>query len=274
MRNFLNLLYRYHNILLFLFLEGFALFLIIQNNSFQRSKYIEFSTSFSGGIFKQVSSLKQYFSLSKTNYELAQENIGLRNNLAMFRKQITEKRDTVIDTLYKQRYVYFSARVINNSVNKLYNYITLNKGSDDGVKLDMAVITHRGIVGFVNGVSNHFSTVIPVINKDFRVAGKFKSNGFWGSVAWQGANPEICDFIEVPHHVKVLKGDTITTVGSSSFPEGIPIGTVEESEFKGGNFYSIKIKLANDFRAVNYVILVDDLMKTEQRNLEKRLKHD
>ena len=274
MRNFLNLLYRYHNILLFLFLESFALFLIIQNNSFQRSKYIEFSTSFSGGIFKQVSSLKQYFSLTRTNLELAQENIELRNNLAMFRKQLKEKRDTLIDTLYKQRYVYFSARVVNNSVNKLNNFITLNKGTNDGVKLDMAVITHKGIVGFVNGVSDNFSTVIPVINRDFRVAGKFKSNGFWGSVAWQGVDPDICNLNEVPHHVNVKKGDTIITVGSSSFPEGIPIGTVQESDFKGGNFYSIKIKLINDFRAVNYVILVDDLMKSEQRNLEKRLKHD
>jgi rod shape-determining protein MreC len=274
MRNFLNLLYRYHNILLFLFLEGLALFLIIQNNSFQRSKYIEFSTNFSGGIFKQVSSLKQYFSLNKTNFDLAQENIELRNRLALVRKQAKENRETVIDTIYKQRYVYFSAQVVNNSVNKLYNYITLNKGSKDGVKLDMAVITHKGIVGFVNGVSDNFSTVIPVINRDFRVAGKFKSNGFWGSVAWQGFNPEVCDFNEVPHHVNVQKGDTIITVGSSSFPEGIPIGTVKELEFKGGNFYSIKIKLANDFRAINYVILVDDLMKKEQRSLEKQLKHD
>lgn len=274
MRNFLNLLYRYHNILLFLFLEIFALSLIVRNNSFQRSKYIQFSTSFSGGIFRQVSGLKQYFTLKSTNADLAQENIELRNKLASFRKQIKEKKDTLIDTLYKQRYVYFTARVVNNSVNKLYNYMTLNKGSNDGVKLDMAVITNKGIVGFVNGVSEHFSTVMPVINRDFKVAGKFKSNGFWGSVVWLGNNPDVCNFNDVSHHVKVNKGDTITTVGSSSFPEGIPIGTVVETDFKGGNFINVKIKLANDFRAVNYVTLVDDLMKGEQIGLEKKGKHD
>lgn len=274
MRNFLNLIYRYRNILLFLFLEGFALFLIVQNNSFQRAKYIEFSTGFSGGIFRQVSGIKQYFSLRSDNLALTEENTELRNKLASFRRVLKEKRDSLVDTLYKQRYVYFSARVINNSVNKLYNYITLNKGSLDGVKPDMAVITHKGIVGFVNGVSEHFATVIPAINRDFRVAGKFKSNGFWGSLSWLGGDPDVCNLNEVPHHVNVQKGDTILTVGSSSFPEGIPIGTVQESEFKGGNFYTIKIKLANDFRAINYVILVDDLRKEEQRNLEKRFKHD
>jgi Cell shape-determining protein len=261
-------------VLLFLFLEGFALFIIIQNNNFHRSKYLEFSTRFSGGFYLKVNGLKQYFALKGINATLEKENIELRNKLATFRKIIREKKDSVIDTTYKQRYVYFSARVVNNSVNKLYNYITLDKGTSDGVRLDMAVISSTGIVGFVNGVSEHFSTVIPVINKDFRVSGMFKSNGFWGSVAWAGINPDVCTLNEVPHHVNVKIGDTIVTTGSSTFPEGIPIGTVLESEFKGGNFYNIKLKLANDFRSTNYVILVDDLKKAEQLGLEKKTKHD
>jgi rod shape-determining protein MreC len=274
MRNFLNLLYKYNNILLFLFLEGIALTFIVQNNSFQRSRYIQFSTSFSGGIYKKVSSLKQYFALKGENLALAQENIELRNKLAAFHLIVKERKDSLVDAIYNQRYIYFSAHVVNNSVNKLYNYLTIDKGSNDGVKLDMAVITHKGIVGFVNGVSENYATVQPVINKDFKVAGKFKSNGFWGSVSWQGIDHDVCNFNDVSHHVNVQKGDTVITVGSSSFPDGIPIGTVLESEFKGGNFYSIKLKLANDFTALNYVILVDDLKKKEQQGLEKRLKHD
>lgn len=261
--------------MLFLFLEGLALFLIFQNNSYHRSKYVQFSSGVSGGFAQQVSNLKQYFGLRKANYNLSQENINLRNKLATFRKIIKEKKDTVIDTTYKQRYIYFSARVINNSVNKLYNYITLNKGSKQGVRLDMAVISPKGIVGFVNGVSENFSTVLPVINRDFRVSGMFKSNGFWGSVSsWSGYDPSVCYFNEVPHHVKVQIGDTIVTTGSSSFPEGLPIGTVLAYEFKGGNFYTIKLKLTNDFRSTNYVTLVDDLLKGEQLEIEKKLKHD
>jgi len=274
MRNFLNLLYKYYNILLFLFLEGLALFLIIQNNNFHRSKYIQFSSGVTGGVYQEVSSFKMYFQLRKSNYYLSEENIELRNKLAAFRKLIKEKKDTLIDTTYKQRYVYFSARVVNISVNKLYNYITLDKGSKHGVRLDMAVISAKGIVGFVNGVSENFSTVIPLINRDFRVSGMFKSNGFWGSIAWQGYDPSVCYLNEVPHHVKVKTGDTIVTTGSSSFPEGLPIGTVLDSDFKGGNFYTIRLKLANDFRSTNYVTLVDDLMKGEQLGLEKKPKHD
>jgi rod shape-determining protein MreC len=274
MRNFLNLLYKYHYLLLFFFLEGFSLFLIVQNNSFQRAKYIQFSSQLSGSVFSKISNFRSFFSLKETNRVLVQENIELKNKLATIRTVIREKRDTTIDTTYKQRYIYFSARVINNSVNKLYNYITLNKGAKDGVKPDMAVIAPTGIVGFVNGVSENFSTVLPVINKDFRVSGMFKSNKFFGSVSWPGYNPEICQLNEVPYHVKVQPGDTIVTTSSSSFPEGIPVGTVLDAEFKGGNFYNIRIKLATDFRGISYVTLVEDLMKAEQTELEKKGKHD
>jgi rod shape-determining protein MreC len=274
MRNFLNLLYRYHYLLLFFLLEGIALFLLIQNNSYHRAKYVEFSAGVSGRMFTQISNLKIYFSLKETNMILAQENTALKNELASIHKQVLEKKDTMIDTVYKQRYVYFSAKVINATVSKQYNYITLNKGSKDGVKEEMAVMTPKGIVGFVNGVSENFATVLPVINRDFKISGMFKPSKFFGTLTWPGYDPEICFLNEVPHHVKVQRGDTIVTTGASSFPEGIPIGVVQEAEVKDGNFYTIKVRLTNDFRGTYYVTLVDDLLKEEQLSLEKKSKHD
>lgn len=274
MRNFLNLLYKYHYLLLFLFLEGFALFFLIRNNSYHRAKYREFSVVASGKIFTLISNFEVYFSLKETNTILAQENTELKNKLATIRTIIREKKDTVIDTTYKQRYVYFLAKVINSTVNKQYNYLTLDKGSKDGIKVDMAVMTPKGIVGFVNGVSENFSTVLPVINRDFKIAGMFKSSKFFGTLTWPGYDPEICFLNDVPHHVKVQRGDTIVTTGASSFPEGAPIGIVQDAEVKDGNFYSIKVKLISDFRGVYYVTVIDDLMKEEQLSLEKKSKHD
>jgi len=275
MRNLLKLLYAYHFLILFVLLEGFALFLIIQNNHFQRVKITQFSNAFSGSFYKQTDNFKAYFSLKETNQLLAQENNELRNKLASLKKNIQDKKDTLIDTIYKQRYTFFSAKIINNSVNKQYNYLTLNRGSKDGIKPDMAVITPRGIVGVIVGVSNNYSTVLSVLNRNFKVSAKFKKNNYFGSLAWGYLNPEICILSDIPYHVKVEIGDTLITTGFSDvFPEGIPVGTVKEFDLKNGNFYTIKVKLTNDFRNLNYVTLVDNLMKKEQQDLEIKSEHD
>jgi rod shape-determining protein MreC len=275
MRNLLKLLYAYHFLILFIALEFLSLFLLVENNNFQRAEFIRFSRSVSGSIYAKIDNLKVYLSLRETNRLLSQENAELRNKLAGIRKTIQEKKDTLIDTTYRQSYTYFSAKIINNTVNKQYNYITLNKGSDDGVKPDMAVITAKGIVGMVANVSAHFSVVLPVLNRNFKISALLKKSNFFGSLSWNGISPEICILSDIPHHVKINVNDTVVTTGYSRiFPEGIPIGLVKSFELKGGNFYTIEVKLINDFRSLNYITLVGNLMKKEQEELEKKMQHD
>ncbi len=275
MRNFLRLIYSFNFFFLFLVFDGFSLYLIFQNNNFQRARFIEFSHKISGSIYESLDNIKSYLSLRENNRILALENAELKNRLASIRKIVREKKDTLIDTTYHLQYTCFSAKVINNTVSKQYNYITLNKGSIDGVKPDMAVITNSGIVGIVEGVSNNYSTVLPILNRNFRVSAKLKNNNFLGSISWEGINPEECTLSDIPHHVIIHKGDTVITTGYSMvFPEGIPIGVIVDFNLKGGNFYTIKLKLTCDLRKINYVQVVDNLNKTEQSELEKKLKHD
>jgi len=274
-RNLLNIIYSYHFFLLFLTLGGFSLYLIIQNNNFQRATFIEFSHHLSGDIYQKLDNVKVYLSLREANQNLAIENAELRNKLNAIGKIIKEKKDTLVDTIYRQRYTCFSAKVINNSVTKQYNYITLDKGSKDGVQPDMSVITSSGIVGIVEGVSKNFSTVLPILNRNFRVSAKIKKVNFMGSVSWEGISPEECSLSDIPHHVIIHKGDTVITTGYSMvFPEGIPIGVITDFNLKNGNFYTIKLRLTCDLRKLNYVQVIDNLYKTEQLNLEKVLKHD
>jgi rod shape-determining protein MreC len=275
MRNILKLLYKFHFFLLFVAFEILSLIFIVQNNNYQRASYIQLSNSVSGRIFQGIDNFKVYFSLREANELLSKENEELRNKLTTFRKVIHEKKDTLLDTTFKQRYTYMSAKVVNSSVSKQYNYITLNKGSEDGVKPDMSVISPKGIVGVVTGVSSHFATVLPVINRNFKLSAKLKKSNFFGPLSWPGLNPEICMLNDIPHHVQIHKGDTVITTGYSGvFPEGIPIATVKEFEIKDGNFYIIKLQLTTDFRSLNYVTIVGDLQKLEQMDLEKRLQHD
>ena len=275
MNNLLKLIYTYHFFLLFVVFDGLSLYLIVQNNDFQRARYIEYSHKVSGSIYEELDNIKGYLALRETNRILALENSDLKNKLATIRRIVKEKKDTLLDTTYRQQYTCISAKVINNTVTKQYNYITLNKGLNDGVKPDMAVITNDGIVGIVEGVSANFSTVLPILNRNFRVSGKLKTNNFLGSVSWEGINPEECTLSDIPHHVAINKGDTVVTTGYSMvFPEGIPIGVITDYSLKNGNFFTIKLRLTCDLRNINYVQVVDNLNKTEQSDLEKKLKHD
>ncbi len=72
---------------------------------------------------------------------------------------------------------------------KQYNYITLDKGKKQGVFRDMGVISDQGLVGIVLESSKNFSTVIPVINRDFRLSVKIKSNNYAGILQWDGGSP-------------------------------------------------------------------------------------
>lgn len=275
MRNLLRLIYNYHFPILFLAFCGFCFFLIFQNNNFQRTKYIQLSHSTSGNFYGGIDNFKVYLSLKETNKTLSQENAELRNKLENFRKVIKDKRDSLIDTTYKQEYHYQSAKVINNTVSKQFNYITLNKGANQGVKADMAVITKDGIVGIVEGVSENYATVLPVLNRNFKVSAKLKKSNFQGNLSWDGISPEACLLHEIPLNVSIQKGDTVITTGYSSiFPEGIMIGTIKEFNMKDGSYYYIKLTLSCDLRKLSYVMVVSDLKKGELVKLQNKMKHD
>jgi rod shape-determining protein MreC len=179
------------------------------------------------------------------------------------------------DSLNFRQYAYYQAKVINNTVNKQYNFITLDKGRNEGIAADMAVIGPEGIVGIVYGVSDHFATVISAINRNFRVSAKFKKNNFYGSLTWDGLSYRHAVLNEVPLHVPVETGDSLVVSGySDSFPEGVPVGVVEKIEQKDGSFYTIKVLLSTDFRKLYYVTVVDDLMKTERQSIEHQISEE
>jgi rod shape-determining protein MreC len=201
-----------------------------------------------------------------------EENIRLKNQLRtsfLYQGSITS---TVRDTLYRQQYTFLEAEVVNNSTNKQNNYITINKGRKQGIKEEMGVISPLGVVGVVKSVSANFSTVISVLNQNQnQISVKFQKNDYFGNLVWEGKNHRYATMKEILHHVPVAVGDTIVTSGLSAiFPKGIMVGTVEDFEVKGGNFYEIKVKLANDFKQLTVVYVIKNYFKEEQLNLEEK----
>ena len=222
------------------------------------------------GVQEGVNYVKEYMHLKVYNEQLAKENAMLQNKLIASKYQYITEQNRVIDSALKQEYSYITAKVINNSINKRNNYLTLDKGSANGIKPVMGVIIANGVVGIVKQVSPRFCTVMSILHKDTRISAKIKKNEFFGSLVWNGEDPQSATLREIDKTVPVKKGDTIVTTSFSSiYPSGIFVGIVEESELESGsNFHNIKVRLSTNFNNLNYVYIIDHLFKNEQRELE------
>jgi len=276
MRNFFNFLIRQYFFFLFLILEIISFVLIVQYNYYQKSSFINTTNNISGGILSSFHSISEYFSLRETNQKLAEENARLLSEAAKFYLKTDTLTHFQKDTIYNRQFVFTTAKVLSNSTNRRNNYLTLNKGSKHGIRIDMGVISSNGIVGIVKEVSTNFSSVISVLNKETKISAKIRKNGQIGTVIWEGGNYRYGHLIDIPTHIKPLIGDTIITSGfSNSFPEGILIGTISDFKIeKGDNFYTITIKFLNDFNSISYVNVIKNLMKPELDELTKNNKND
>ncbi len=270
MRNLISFIYRNHFFFLFLLLEVSCFVLIIQSRSYQSTSLLNSANSVSGNLYAAVSNGREYLLLKDANLKLADENARLRNQLKSSYDILPQKVFTINDTLYRKKYVYTQGKVINSTTNRRSNYITLNIGSDQGVEKDNAVINTDGVIGWVKDVSPNFSTAYSILHKDPKVPCKVKKDGSYGGLIWDGGDYRYATVIDIPTHVRLIKGDTIVTSALSDiFPEGVMVGFVESFERKQGDaFLTLKIKLNADFKKLNYVYVVKNNSKLEQDSLE------
>jgi len=276
MRNFFNFLLRQHFFFLFLILEVMSFILIVQNNYYQRSSFINTTNNVSGNILTSISNINQYFSLSETNRSISEENARLLTESKKYYSKVDNRIYFYDDTIFKQQYEFASAKIIRNSTTKRNNFLTLDKGSTQGIEPGMGVMTSNGVVGIVKEVSPNFSSVISVLNKESKICAKVKKDGQIGTVTWKGGDYRFGQLIDIPTHVKLKPGDTIITSGfSNSFPEGIMIGTIVNYRIeKGDNFYTITIKFSTDFNSISYAYIVKNIMKNELDKLNKNNPYD
>lgn len=269
MRNLLNFLLKYNNIIVFLILEGIAFYWLTSGNVYHNSRMVKTIQGITRGMEERITNAKNYFILREVNSDLAEENNNLKNRLEQLSVEQGTGFESVNDSTAGQQYQYTPARVINNSVNKQKNFLTINKGSLQGIKPDMALTDGKNVVGLVVGCSRNFSVAISLLNLDFRVSSRLKSSGYFGSLTWDGRNPRYAVLNEIPQHISVAQGDTVeTTAFSAVFPEGIGIGRVIEIRKSGSDFYKITVELFTDFKQVQYVNVIGNLLREEQLELE------
>ena len=262
---------RYSHILVFVVLEIIAILLIAQNSLYQRSALLRWSNAVAGRWHKGVSGISGYFGLKAENEHLAQENAILRAQLASSYISYSDSVFEVNDTVYRQRYSYTEAQVIKNSYNQARNYMMINKGTAQGVHNEMAVISPQGIVGVVVNCTKNFATIMPVLHANSRNSVKLLRTNSTGSLIWEGGDFRYATVVDIPTTHKLYKNDTIVTSGlANDFPEGIPVGYIEDFEsMQGTGFYSIKVRLATDFNNLNHVYVIDNHFKAEQDSLTR-----
>lgn len=262
MRKLLDFLIKISPLLLFIFFETVAVVLMVQRSKYHSYAIISTSNTVSGGLLDASNSVSSYFSLSSVNEQLSLENSRLKNEVEILKNRISEYGDTAIlnDSvlLENTRMTHIPAKVIGNSVNKLDNFITLDKGAEDGVRPDMGVICSQGVAGIVSTVSEHYCVVLPIINPQSRISCRLDSSKVIGSLLWDGLSPSYASLIEIPRHVNVVVGEKIYTSGFSYvFPEGVPVGEVAEAELReSDSFYRIKVKLSTSFYSLSYVDVI------------------
>jgi rod shape-determining protein MreC len=276
MKNFFDFLIRQYFFFLFLLLEVIAIIMVVQNNYYQRSAFINATNQTTGSFLSSLNSVSQYFSLADANRKLSEENARLLSEAKKFRKANDTKVYFSNDTVFSQQFEFMSARIIRNSTNKRNNFLTLDKGSKQGIEKEMGVITSSGVIGIVKEVSDNFSSVTSILHKESKISAKLKKNGQLGTVIWGGGNYLFGELIDIPTHVKLRIGDTVITSGySTSFPEGIMIGTISEFKIeKGDNFYTIVIKFSTDYNSISYAYVIRNIMKKEIDKLNKDIPND
>lgn len=298
MHNLIALFIKFRAAVLFVLLEGISAAFIVNTNTYHKAALINSSNHTVATVMEASNTATHYLHLQEVNDRLAEENAQLRKTVASrnmspgvplthpFIADSTAQqalaRDSVVllptvsarrDSLRYQQYAFTPAKVVDNTVNRAKNYVTINQGSADGIRPDMGVISPSGIVGKVQDVSEHYALVASVLHTDMFISALVKRSNTLGSLQWDGRDSRTANLANIPIHINIVQGDTIVSSGYSGiYPPGIPIGTVAEVRpEEDAAFYTIDVNLATDFYQLAYVYVVDNKLKNERDSLVQKI---
>jgi len=271
---------------LFIGCEIIAFIIIFQHSFYQRNVIISSSNAITGSLLAMSNTIFSYFDLQKTNDELVQRNSLLETEVIRLHEQVNNltvgksffnpvflKDSVLADSLKKRNLTYrlIPATVASHSVRSRRNYITINKGSNDGIRRDMGVISPQGIVGIITEVSDRFAVAMSLLNVKSTVNCKIRNTHFFGPLSWKGDDVNYAYLEHIPTHAIFHVGDTIVTSGNSDvFPPGILVGMIDSYNKKDDdNFYTLKVRFSTDFQSLHALNVVDNQFQKEQKEIER-----
>jgi rod shape-determining protein MreC len=258
--------------LFFLLLEFIALLFTFNNLNFHKSKFVNSANAITGGLYSQTKNISEYWSLKPKNKLLAQENARLKNLLEKTVSINLIKDSTIIDSIrYQQKFTFTTTKIINNNYSKTFNFLTLNKGKNSGIKREMAVINSKGIIGITDNSSSRYSRVQSILNRNSKINARLKNSNYFGTLSWNGKDYNIVQLSDLPRQAPLKIGDTIETGGKSTiFPEGIFIGTISKIDEGNSADNKVDVALFNDMSNLEYVYVIKNYHKEEIKSLEEQ----
>ncbi len=273
MQNVLRFIRKYYQIFLFVILEIISFTALIRFNVYHRATFLTTSNSVSGYILNQKAEALGYFNLKDQNELLRKQfNTLLNQNLTHSYGVFGKDTFLVKDSAGIPWFSFIPAKVINNSVDKRRNYITITAGSKQGIRKNMGVISNQGVVGIVVHVSDNFALVMSMLHDQFKLKPKISGNNYFGELVWNGENPTVAKIDKISRHYTVLKNQKVVTSSYSHlFPENVPVGTVRKVVKNIRKpFSEIEVELATDFGNLSAVYVVDHKYRSEILELEGR----
>lgn len=283
MRNLIAFLIKNSHFFLFVLLEIVCFYFIFQYNSYQKSIFFNFSNEVSGRIYTISGNVSTFWGLRKNNEALLYQNAELQRQILDLEHYINQLQTDSLatqaylnDSVLVQKYDYTVARVVNNSISRVENYIIINKGIDEGVKEGMGVVSVNGIVGFVRAASSNFSLVQSVLNPNTKLSCKIKGSNIPTTLVWDAKDYRYADLKDFPRFEKFSIGDTVVTSGVSKYlPEGFIVGTISDSKNqKDDNFFTLKVKLSTDFASLNNVLIINNYSRNELTKLVEEVEYE
>lgn len=204
-------------------------------------------------MLERSAKFSDYLSLDKSNQDLLSENARLLQEIIGMPRAEAPTLDSS-----QLQYEVIPATLINNSILSIRNQFTIDKGSLDGIKPAMGVITPDGVVGIIKSVNDHYSIALSLINVDIRVSGSIEGADFFGTISWDGQSFRYLLLKDIPTYADVKIGDQVITNGFSTiFPKGVKIGKVHSFDInKNGAFYDVSVIPEVDFASLRYVYVL------------------
>ncbi len=281
MNNLLNFFVKHSAWFVFMVYMILSLVLLFRDNPWQQSVYLTSANSVTSATYEAMSAVTSYFHLRDINDDLQERNALLEMEVVSLRDRVKDLQmllsDSAINQLpVMQHFDFVMARVISNSIAQPHNYITINRGYNQGVRPQMGVVDQNGVVGVVNVVGPNSARVISLLNTDLMISCRLKNEEAFGPLTWDGRSPEYAVLREIPKHITYHAGDTVLTSGfSDMFPEGLIVGTVVgKAKVDDDNFASLRVKLTTNFSQLSTVRVITNSMSEELRQLESNTNAD
>ena len=256
---------------IFILLEIAALNMLRHNSEVQNLWLARISHSFMAKAWGSSENFRHYLSLNKENERLAAENAVLNQQLKEYRDRDDQTYSEYLSSEFKAYgdFIFAPATIVKMSRNKQHNYFIINKGSEEGVRPQSGIITGKGVVGIIDAVDSHYSYGMSFMNTGISVSSRIGREGAVGPLSWDGVSVDKALLKEIPLHFKYSPGDTVWTSGYSAiFPADIPLGIAGGSRVVNGAVNEIEVHLFENFTALRFVTVVENIGRDEIINLE------